>query len=514
MYVIIMIGDGMKAHRYICIVLLLLIIAIPKIHAEDIYDIVLFWGQSNMTGYAGINPSTADKVGEDALDPRVASIGISNYSNITGIREDILNNYTKMNHVNVQIPGGVAYEYKYSTNSLQEITPNTQTLGEMIAYNGSSFVSVGRQTYFALQESYGTNMVPEFAKIYHEQTGRKVIAIMASNGGEEIAHFLPYNVASQISMDDNTNKKEQHIYEALKEKYQAAVAYLNNHNMKIGNQIYVVAQGEQDAEYLQTNKDGYKKQDYIDRFTSVHNYLKELGITLGLIVETSYTYGEGTYYNGTVGIHEAQEYIINNNEDILLGSNLPYRNYVPNEANYSGGDYQTALNNSYYNICNTPVDNNAIHFNSAALSQIGYESAMNVANYYNNKVFYDNLSVDKSNKLILNINPGTTVSNIINSIYISPITIKNNSGETISSNDRLGTGNTVTIKSNQNYKVSVKGDVLGTGEANYENAKAIAKRIIDNSGLDEKIYKSAADYNNDSEVKMNDVMMILTGPKR
>ena len=162
---------------------------------EDIYDVILFWGQSNMTGYAGINPSTEALTGEDKYDSRITEKGIDNFSTITGIRKEFLTNSTAMNHVNVNHTPSTVYEFKYSVKNIVEIKSGTSTLGENLVYDSGdkTLKFTARQTYFAFQESYGTNLASQFAKTYYDLTGHKVVIVMASNGGEEIAHFLPHN---------------------------------------------------------------------------------------------------------------------------------------------------------------------------------------------------------------------------------------------------------------------------------------------------------------------------------
>ena len=64
------------------------------------------------------------------------------------------------------------------------------------------------------------------------------------------------------------------------------------------------------------------------------------------------------------------------------------------------------------------------------------------------------------------------------------------------------------------YKISVKGDVLGTGELSRDNARKIAKHVIDKNIITGEEYLLAADYNNDGKIKMNDVVKILREMKR
>ena len=165
----------------------------------EVYDVVLFFGQSNMTGNASdINP-----------DPRINN-DLNDFSSKTGISMDILNNYTAINHVNVPIESGTAYEYlanKIDNSNMREITKDTIKLGEKIKeYKNNTFVTYTDDSSHALEESYGTNMIPQFVKTYYEKTHRKLIVVMASNGGEEIGHF-----AKTFECHDDDQHTDQHI---------------------------------------------------------------------------------------------------------------------------------------------------------------------------------------------------------------------------------------------------------------------------------------------------------------
>ena len=111
----------------------------------------------------------------------------------------------------------------------------------------------------------------------------------------------------------------------------------------------------------------------------VHNRLKkDLGVTFGALVETSGKASSrgnaNTKINSNImNIHKQQEALINNNDDIILGSNFSYRMYVQNNK-------QTfALQKSSNNV------DNSIHLTSASLSQIGKETAVSVSKVINNK---------------------------------------------------------------------------------------------------------------------------------
>ena len=345
-----------------------------KWNAKDIYDVILFWGQSNMVGTAGLYPS------EKVMDARLTKIGIDKFSNITNIDKEILRNYTKMNHVNVNVKDGTAYEYLYSSNSLVKISKDTEYLGETLKFaSDGSLQKSNRVTYKAIEESYGTNMIPQFAKTYYEQTGHKVVAVFAANGGEEIAHFLPHNEVLLYSKSSDNNKKNQYIYEAMVLKYKAAIKYLEANNYKIGNKFYVAFQGGSNVPYIVNGTMTWK--DYYNIFSKVHKNLRtNLDLDFGVIVETTYTVGYKVY-DGVVGVHRAQESLISNNHDIILGSSYSWDKYVPDREHYNGTNYDLVLANAKYSVCYTPERSNLIHFNSAALSQIGLDSAVNAAKY-------------------------------------------------------------------------------------------------------------------------------------
>ena len=345
-----------------------------KIFAKaEVYDVVLFFGQSNMTGYAGSYDT------EKAKDSRLTEMGIDSFSTATGINKQIVNKYTKMNHVDVDIAEGTAYEYIYSSNSLREIKSSTETLGENLEWNTSTNkpVACDRKSYFASQESYGTNIIPQFAKSYYEKTGRRIIAVMVSNGGEEIAHFFFYNKVSTYSKSNNTDSKYQYIYETMVAKYKAAISYMNSNSdkYKVGKKLYVVFQGESDVKYIQTGS--MTSQNYYDIFMLIHNGLvADLNIQYGGIIETTHRTGVAGFYNGVNGIHSAQKSLIDKNSNIFLASSYPYDHYVPDQDNFSGSNYENALEKSLLSTCMSGSNDNRIHFNSAALSQIGMDSAL------------------------------------------------------------------------------------------------------------------------------------------
>ena len=330
------------------------VIDLYAIWAEDI-DLVLFFGQSNMVGYTGMY-----KYEQETKDTR----DISKY-----IDSDIIKEYKTFNYVSVQVPENVAFDYKINSKNegtLEMITSKTKTLGEKSIYiNNKLRYSKKGDKYYSLLPSYGTNMIPQFAKTYYEETGNKMVSVMASNGGEPIRNFFP-------STDSEYND-EQHIYEAAKEKYLSAIEYLENNGYRVVNRFYVMYQGCSDA-----TEELSKDNLYYDAYMKVHNYLKkDLGLSFGVIVETSWKINEKNDVDNYVKkIHEEQEKLIKNNKDIILGSDL---GYVAYDKEYK----------ELFALEEVPVDdkvvNNSIHLTAASLSQIGKDSAKNVAKYLKNK---------------------------------------------------------------------------------------------------------------------------------
>ena len=341
--------------------------------SDDIYDVVLLWGQSNMTGSAGIYTcaSTATDCSDEKMkDKNLSKFSMSEFSSRTGINQDILENYSAVNHVDVNIPSGSVFEYRYIDNKLQELTKDTKTIGEDLKIecddnNKCELNSTDKLTY-SIQESFGTNIAPQFGKDYYEKTGHKVVIVLASNGGEPIQNFLPYNQVQEYYGGSLSDKAKQHIYEATVEKYNAAIKYLSQtQKVTIGNKFYVVFQGESDR--------GKEKNEYIETYIKVHQSLKDAcGLTFGAIIETGGSAGIHTLEQ-ILPIYEAQEDLIKNNSDIILATAFPYNNFNKNvdDANLSA--------------CITDAKDNRIHFNSAALSQIGRESATNVFKFLKNE---------------------------------------------------------------------------------------------------------------------------------
>ena len=431
-------GLFMKTKIITILLLVLFFIQISIVNAsEDIYDVVLMWGQSNMTGFAGSKKTSGGVRGEDQLDYNIDienpdRISIENFSNITGINKDILENYKQVNYVEVPIKPGTVYEYLHSNteNHLSEIKgyrdagSNTERIGEYLEYdpytNSLKPLEIEyTRKYLALEKSYGTNIVPEFGRMYYEKTGHKVVIVMASNAGEPIQHFLPhddllayYDSFTARGKVDNFYSRNsgdvekfttQYIYEAAVKKYQEAIDYLISNDMTVGHKFYVVFQGEAD---VYKGSGGDYKDKYYEIFTYIHNRLKnDIGVEFGALIYVGGRVGNSTP-KYVKGLNAEQKRIVEENSDIILGSSFPYTNYLK----WADSPEETKEANEQkakYSLCNTAVEPNLDHFNSAALSQIGYESAISAADYLSSK---DPIKTVSINGKIVSDNPDGTYS--------------------------------------------------------------------------------------------------------
>ena len=348
------------------------IIQNKSVYAGDaeVYDVILFWGQSNMQGYMSLDEA-------ERFDPTSAE-EVENFSKATGIDTDILYNTTSMSYVKIEQQPSTVYEYKYLTNNLEELSSSTQKLGENLTYNATTgkLEAKTSEDKSAAQQSVGINMIPEFCKTYYERTGRKVVAVMCAVGGQRIETFLPVDDEDYVNIANTA----YYVYEGMVEKYQSAISYLEDNGYTVGNKLWVSCQGEANVSFLDP------AGEYARLFTKVHNNLKnDLGITKGALVETARIIG--TFIEETELMHEEQELIIESNDDIILGSSYLYERYIPDETTYESDEYfnenyvdssgnklsySEAYTNASYSVCSP---NNMIHFTSAALSQVGREAA-------------------------------------------------------------------------------------------------------------------------------------------
>ena len=383
-----------------------------RIEQKDVYDVILFFGQSNMAGNMSQGIETRYQLDNQA--------SVKEYSEKTGISEDLINQSWVSNYTVPKIDKETCYEYHVLDNSLYDLydlTSNGYTAngaeitvnkfnGELVYYDDTTnkFYSVWstdlpdyiNKNSYTFSNAYGTNMVNEFAKVYYEKTGHKVVCVNAALGGQSLEHFVPNN-----SFVD-ANGTRINLYSAMSSKYLSAIEYLEKNNMKIGNRYFIMFQGEHEAGFNSNSV----KNTYKENFRKIKNQLKsDLDIEKGAIVLTGYYPGEyngASYAEGVKAINEAQRELIDEDSNIVLGSDFPYKHYVPGRDDYNNTslydfksnmnqlDYDTALEYSKL-VVGGEYDDNLFHFTSVALAQIGRETANNLCN--ENTKIVSNLSI-------------------------------------------------------------------------------------------------------------------------
>ena len=347
---------------------------------SDQVDLALFWGQSNMVGYAGFYPE--EKVSAHILPDQTGLDGI--------IDKDILEAYDAVGHVAVEIPKEVAYEYAYLQDQLVELTPSTVRVGEFLTYEPEKAdmheYDSGSDGYYSLLASYGTNMIPAFCARYYEQTGRRLVVVFAANGGEPIGNFLP------CTEEASKEEVEQYIYEAMKLKYQSAAACMEANGMEVGNRFYVVFQGESDTtEALCGN--------YAQTFAKMHRLLirkdGDFDLDFGVLVKTSRRISDQQYEtiaSYVEQVHDAQIQLTTCSDEQLweLAGREEDAGDFPGKTDtlIAGSDlgyrvYRQRVENCFCSPAVRQSDgtwkDNSYHYTSAALCQIGRETADAVA---------------------------------------------------------------------------------------------------------------------------------------
>ena len=140
------------------------------------------------------------------------------------------------------------------------------------------------------------------------------------------------------------------------------------------------------------------------------------------------------------------------------------------------------------------------------------QSAIN--NMKNNSSFTDIISKSgytDNYQYITNINLGTTAAHMIAAIKSSGgDVIITTDGRNISGQEKLGTGDVATIKTNgqeKSYRIVIRGDANGDGEIDAVDYVKVYKYIMGGSSLDGS-YAIAADVNNDGTVDAIDYVKL------
>ena len=152
---------------------------------EDIYDVILFFGQSNMAGFMSI--------GIEERYNLTDSNTVKEYSSRTGIDEDIINRSWVTSYTVPLVEPNTVFEYHTLDNSLYDLSDLNEdgyiadgATIEPKKYNGEGLYydyinnkffgmwSTGRPSWikensYTFSNAYGTNMMNEFAKYYYEK---------------------------------------------------------------------------------------------------------------------------------------------------------------------------------------------------------------------------------------------------------------------------------------------------------------------------------------------------------
>ncbi len=186
---------------------------------------------------------------------------------------------------------------------------------------------------------------------------------------------------------------------------------------------------------------------------------------------------------------------------IYIGNNVQYSDFM-NNITLNG------VNAKVYDDQNNEVSSGTIHGSYKLI--ISYNST-SLGEYTFNEEYLEldeSLIVDDTNKIIKRQVNGTTVEELTGNISTSGnVTIKNKNGQTLSSTDKLKTGDVVEVKLSSGtyrYTISVLGDINGDGNITVGDVSLLYRKLKGKVTLEE--YQVAAgDILNDASIKINDV---------
>lgn len=336
-----------------------------------VYDLVLFFGQSNMVGNA---------IGKD-MPFTVTEENIASLSEETGIDEDILAGTASASACAVNIQDGTAYEYQLVSDELVPVTgafltgeygtdKNGSYVGTTYDRTAQKFVHCyitenGLSGNLAASASLSTNMVSAFCARWYERTGHGVIVVFDAVGGTSIQDFLP------SSQDD---EQSACISACIDTQVKDALEAALRANLPVSGAYYVCCQGESDLD----------NTSYVSSFREVTDRLYAMGFQKGAIAQTSYEIGTADAADKVKRMHLWQEMLDLTDDNLVTGSSLDYDHYIPDEETYDGADiswkqmwgglsYGEAYRRA--SLLTDTVYSNRIHLNSSALAQMGRECA-------------------------------------------------------------------------------------------------------------------------------------------
>ncbi len=125
------------------------------------------------------------------------------------------------------------------------------------------------------------------------------------------------------------------------------------------------------------------------------------------------------------------------------------------------------------------------------------------------------LSTKQSNGIMYNINPGTVVSTLVNSIKRASstvtVTVTNSNGSSTSSTDLLKTGQKIKMTTSggetRTYTISVTGDPSGDGKVTILDLLQVQKHLLGSTTLNNERLKSI-DTNHDEKTSILDLLRV------
>ena len=170
------------------------------------------------------------------------------------------------------------------------------------------------------------------------------------------------------------------------------------------------------------------------------------------------------------------------------------------------------------------LENRVICMKKKVLIFIGIALCIITYFFSNTVVFADNneyissntYTINHNKKIISRVEASTEVSSFLADINSEKeIKVVTSEGVEIEGNNLITTGNIlkITISADpleeEEYTISVIGDIDSTGTVSITDAVQIARHIIDKNVLTSDAKLLAADFNNDGNIKMNDVMKLI-----
>ena len=186
-----------------------------------------------------------------------------------------------------EVPVGEAYEYKYATNTLEQVK---HRFGENV---------------LTFQQSGNNSLSVNFAQAYHDRTGEIPVLIQVATSGKQISYYMDESYANIVK------------------KVLAGIKKVNEENY--ASNIYLV--------FLQGESDGNNtKEDYKVKIKNLYeNLKKDISVEKMFLIRVGDWQGSGKVSH----IMQAQEEFANENDDVIMVTRMTqdWTNH------YSASDY-------------------------------------------------------------------------------------------------------------------------------------------------------------------------------